>query len=79
MDIELYRSLSDSIDENYLQTKLKDMLAIKSANPFDAEPREGFREKEMGQYYMEMMDSQNCILKEIIYGLEIGIPPLNND
>jgi len=55
MDTALYQSLVESIDENYLQTCLKEMLAIRSENPFDTEPREGFREKEMGEYYAEMM------------------------
>ena len=31
------------------------MVAIKSENPFDEEPREGFREKEMADYYLEQM------------------------
>jgi acetylornithine deacetylase/succinyl-diaminopimelate desuccinylase-like protein len=57
MDIALYKSLADGIDEAGLQARLMEMLAVRSENPFDSEPRAGYREKEMGQYYLEAMDA----------------------
>ncbi len=55
MDKNLYNQLIGIIDERFLLNKLKEMIAIKSENPFDEEPREGYREKEMGQYMCEAM------------------------
>ena len=51
----LYATLVQTIDKNFLKARLSEMIAIKSENPFDEEPRVGYREKEMGQYYMEAM------------------------
>lgn len=55
MNKELFHTLIQAIDERFLVERLKEMIAIKSENPFDEEPRAGYREKEMGQYYAEMM------------------------
>lgn len=55
MDTELFHELIASIDEERLVQRLCELLAIRSENPFDSAPREGFREKEIGEYYCEMM------------------------
>ena len=57
MNKELYHTLIAAIDERFLLERLKEMIAIKSENPFDEEPRAGYREKEMGQYFAEIMSS----------------------
>ena len=48
-------ALLPEVNEDRLKDSLKSMLAIKSENPFDDVPREGYREKEMAEYYCEMM------------------------
>lgn len=55
MDTKLYTELLQALDERFLVERLKEMIAIKSENPFDETPREGFREKEMGEYYIQQM------------------------
>jgi acetylornithine deacetylase/succinyl-diaminopimelate desuccinylase family protein len=55
MNKDLFYVLTREIDENFLMERLKEMIAIKSENPFDEEPRPGYREKEMGEYYAETM------------------------
>ena len=55
MNIDLYQDLVESIDERQLAASLKEMVAIRSENPFDGEPRAGYREKEMGQYVMDRL------------------------
>jgi len=55
MDKNLYAQLIGMIDAQLLVTKLTEMVAIRSENPFDEEPREGYREKEMGAYLCEAM------------------------
>jgi acetylornithine deacetylase/succinyl-diaminopimelate desuccinylase family protein len=57
MNKKLYHTLIRAIDERFLIERLKEMIAIKSENPFDEEPRAGYREKEMGQYLAEIMSS----------------------
>jgi len=57
MDLDLYQSLVDSIDRNYLIDCHQEMIAIRSENPFETEPRPGYRETEMGQYYAELMSA----------------------
>lgn len=57
MDKDLYSELIGMIDQQFLVDKLKEMIAIKSENPFDEKPREGQREKEMGEYLCEAMRS----------------------
>ena len=57
MDKDLYSRLTGMIDERFLANKLKEMIAIRSENPFDEEPRRGYREKEMGEYMCEAMRS----------------------
>lgn len=55
MDKDLYSEPIGMIDQRFLVDKLKEMIAIKSENPFDEKPREGYREKEMGEYMCEAM------------------------
>ncbi len=55
MDTKLTHELIQEVDAGYLADRLKEMVAVQSENPFDEEPREGFREKEMGEYYLEEM------------------------
>ena len=55
MDTQLYSELLQALDERFLAERLKEMIAIKSENPFDEAPREGFREKEMGEYFSQQM------------------------
>ncbi|MDJ0956726.1 MAG: ArgE/DapE family deacylase [Arenicellales bacterium] len=49
------RELIESVDETRLTNTLIEMISIKSENPFKGDPRPGFREKEMGEYYLEHM------------------------
>lgn len=50
-----YKEIVSKLDRNTLTQTLKEMIAIKSENPFDEEPREGYREKEMGEYLADKM------------------------
>ncbi len=56
MNLQLYTELVQEIDIRLVTEHLKTMIAIKSENPFHEDPREGYREKEMGQYYAEKMN-----------------------
>jgi len=56
MDIALFNKLVDNIDQKRLVESLSDLVSIRSENPFDSAPREGYREKEIGEYYSEMMN-----------------------
>jgi len=56
MDIDIYNKLSAEINQKRLVKSLCELVGIRSENPFDAEPREGFREKEIGEYYSEVMN-----------------------
>lgn len=51
----LYDEIAGQIDPDFLARTLKEMIEIKSENPFDEEPREGYREKEMGEYLADKM------------------------
>ena len=64
MDIGLFDKLADNIDQKRLAESLSELVAIQSENPFDAEPRKGYREKEIGEYYSEIM---NHLGLDIIY------------
>lgn len=55
MDTALYKTIAGQIDAAFLTGALKDMIAIKSENPFKEAPREGYREKEMGEYLSDQM------------------------
>jgi acetylornithine deacetylase/succinyl-diaminopimelate desuccinylase family protein len=55
MDKNLYFELIAMIDEALLAQRLREMIAIKSENPFDEQPRQGYREKEMGEYLCDAM------------------------
>jgi len=50
-----YQEIVSQLDVSRLIDTLKEMLTIRSENPFDGEPREGYREKEMGEYYCDIM------------------------
>lgn len=65
MDNSLYQNLIAQVDEQLLVSSLKEMLSIKSENPFDTEPRAGFREKEMGQFYAEMMNQLGMNVQQV--------------
>jgi acetylornithine deacetylase/succinyl-diaminopimelate desuccinylase-like protein len=50
-----YNELASQLNKAYLTKNLMKMIAIKSENPFDEEPRQGYREKEMGEYLADRM------------------------
>lgn len=60
MDIALFNKLANNIEQKRLVESLCELVAIRSENPFDSEAREGYREKEIGEYYSEMMN-QLCL------------------
>jgi acetylornithine deacetylase/succinyl-diaminopimelate desuccinylase family protein len=51
----IYDDLVAALDERRLIASLKEMIAIRSENPLDGEPRAGYREKEMGEYLAERL------------------------
>ena len=51
------------LSESRLLDDLQDMIAIPSINPFDSDPRPGFREKELAEFYCGRMAET---------GLEVG-------
>ena len=55
MDKNLYNELIQEIDDDLLLKTLTKMVMIKSENPFDEKAREGFREKEMADFFAESM------------------------
>ena len=55
MDAKLYKNLIDAIDRRFLTDNLKNMAAVKNENPFNEEPRTGYCEKEMGDYFAQAM------------------------
>ena len=55
MDTSLYERLIGGIDRATLVDRLREMILIRSENPFHEEPREGYREKEMGEYLCARM------------------------
>jgi acetylornithine deacetylase len=59
MDVGLWDELIEQVDRSALVGRLKEMVSIKSENPFKETPREGYREKEMGEYLAEQMSSLN--------------------
>ena len=48
--------LEREISEDHLINWLQEMISVPSENPFDSEPRPGFREQELAEYYMEQMN-----------------------
>lgn len=52
---KVLKEIAGQLDRNSLARMLKEMIAIKSENPFDEEPRQGYREKEMGEYLADTM------------------------
>ena len=63
MDIALFNKLADNIAQKRLIESLCELVNIRSENPFDSEPREGYREKEIGEYYSEMMNQLSLDVK----------------
>lgn len=65
-----FNELSQQIDRGLLVATLKEMIALKSENPFDEAPREGYREQEMGDYLAEQMSAlgMEVTVKEIAPG-----------
>jgi acetylornithine deacetylase len=55
MEPTLLNELMCEVDVRNLSDRLQEMVAIRSENPFHEAPREGFREKEMAEYYLEAM------------------------
>jgi len=55
MEPTLLSELMKEVDARHLIDRLQDMVAIRSENPFNEASREGFREKEMAEYYQEEM------------------------
>lgn len=53
----------DLIDQNRLVSDLSTMIEIPSVNPVDDEARPGFREQELGEFYLERMSQ---------LGMEVG-------
>lgn len=81
MRTELYTTLIGGIDVENLVSLLKAMISIRSENPFDEEPRDGFREKEIAEYFLGRME---CLGLEVssrdvrpgrpnVFGLRKGI------
>lgn len=70
MDEGLFSKLSEQVEQHTLVRRLMEMVSIKSENPFDEEIREGFREKEMGEYLAEQMTSlgMDVTVREILPG-----------
>ena len=59
----LYTSVVAGFDREAIVNDLFDMIRIPSENPFDGPPRAGFREQEMGEFFLNRLES---------LGLEIG-------
>jgi acetylornithine deacetylase/succinyl-diaminopimelate desuccinylase family protein len=55
MDEALFSQLAKGISEQNLVELLKEMISIKSENPFNEEPRPGYREKEMAEFLGDHM------------------------
>jgi acetylornithine deacetylase len=53
----LYGKLEAGLDPEWGIRVLKEMVAIRSENPFHDDPEAGFREKEMAEYLSEQMSS----------------------
>ena len=51
------------LDTRRLVADLREMISIPSVNPFDEEPRAGFREREIAEFYCDRMSD---------LGLEVG-------
>ena len=50
----LFKELQEGIQEKWLAQTLREMILIRSENPFDDPPSPGSREKEMAEYLMEI-------------------------
>ena len=51
----LFKELQEGIQEEWLAQILREMILIRSENPFDDPPSPGSREKEMAEYLMDHM------------------------
>ena len=70
MDEKQFNELAAQVDQAFLTARLKDMVAIKSENPFDEAPRPGYREKEMGEYLADHMAGlgMDVTVKDVLPG-----------
>ena len=57
-------AMFDRVDRDRLVSDLTQMIEIPSVNPFDCEPRPGYREQEMADFYLDRMSE---------LGMEIGM------
>lgn len=80
MNQGIFNEIAAAIDQKRLVQSLSELVAIRSENPFDAEPREGYREKEIGEYYSEALSQMglDVTYKEVqpgrpnVFGLRKG-------
>ena len=63
MDQQLYTELLQEIRPEKVIAHLKAMIAIKSENPFHENPRAGFRELEMVDYYADQMNKYGLTIE----------------
>jgi len=52
---DLFKIMQRAIDSEWMFQVLQEMILIRSENPFDEPPREGYREKEMADYLTELL------------------------
>lgn len=50
-----FSAIYDLLDRDQLVSDLSEMIEIPSVNPFDDDPRPGFRELEMAEFYLDRM------------------------
>jgi acetylornithine deacetylase/succinyl-diaminopimelate desuccinylase-like protein len=50
MAMNLFEDVQKAIDPEWIFQVLQEMILIRSENPFDDPPSEGYREKEMADY-----------------------------
>jgi acetylornithine deacetylase/succinyl-diaminopimelate desuccinylase family protein len=54
---DLFRKAEKAIDPDWIFEVLREMVLIRSENPFDDPPRKGYREKEMAEYLAMRLSS----------------------
>jgi len=64
VSLELYGELEKGIDASWTQGVLREMILIRSENPFHDPPAAGFREKEMADYLAERMSSMGLRVEQ---------------
>lgn len=58
MERDLFERVQRAIDREWIFQVLREMILIRSENPFDDAPREGYREKEMADYLAGHLSGQ---------------------